>query len=190
MRFPAWRNDLASGRWRGQPAAWPRPKLVSSHRPTEPGPGRCARRLGPGDGPSRPARGTATARRVARRSQDGARTEAGPLLRIAPPFQRPTGFCIRRNSITIPSVRNIASTMIWLDEGGRQRDSGLIAPPPSLCGAVEHFWIHQRLPRRRWRVVPDLSAHVIFSLAGSTAVCRIVGAREDPSAISTSRVAT
>jgi AraC-like DNA-binding protein len=67
--------------------------------------------------------------------------------------------------------------MIWLDEGGRLRDTRLIAPPPSLCGAVEHFWIHQRLPQRRWRVVPDLSPHVIFSVAGSTAVCRIVGAR-------------
>ena len=67
--------------------------------------------------------------------------------------------------------------MIWLDEGGRQRDTRLIAPPPSLCEAVEHCWTHQQLPRRKWRVVPDLSAHVIFSLSGSTAVCHIVGAR-------------
>jgi AraC-like DNA-binding protein len=67
--------------------------------------------------------------------------------------------------------------MIWLDEGGRQSETRLIAPPPSLCGAVEHFWIHHRLPRRMWRVVPDLSAHVIVSLSGSTAVSRIVGAR-------------
>lgn len=67
--------------------------------------------------------------------------------------------------------------MIWLDEGGRQRDTPLIAPPPSLRGVVEHFWTHRRPLRATWRVVPDLSAHVIFYLAGSTAVCRIVGAR-------------
>jgi AraC-like DNA-binding protein len=67
--------------------------------------------------------------------------------------------------------------MIWLDEGGRQRHTCLIAPPPSLRGVVEHLWAHQRLPRGTWRVVPDLSAHVIFSISGSTAACRIVGAR-------------
>jgi hypothetical protein len=67
--------------------------------------------------------------------------------------------------------------MIWLDEGGRHRDARLIAPPPSLRGVVEHFWIHQQLPKVTWRVVPDLSAHVIFYLSGSTAACRIVGAR-------------
>jgi AraC-like DNA-binding protein len=77
--------------------------------------------------------------------------------------------------------------MIWLDEGGRQRDTPLIAPPPSLRGVVEHFWTHRRLPRETWRVVPDLSAHVIFSLSGSAAVCRVVGARRTYCDIDVSR---
>jgi AraC-like DNA-binding protein len=80
-----------------------------------------------------------------------------------------------------------AASMIWLDEGGRRRDTRLIAPPPSLRGVVEHFWTHQRLPRQTWRVVPDLSGHVIFSLSGSTAVCRIVGARSTYCDIDVSR---
>lgn len=68
--------------------------------------------------------------------------------------------------------------MIWLDEGGRQRHIPLIAPPDALSGAVEHFWIHQRAPREIWRVVPDLSAHVIFTLsANEGANLRVVGPR-------------
>jgi AraC-like DNA-binding protein len=77
--------------------------------------------------------------------------------------------------------------MIWLDEGGRQRHARLIAPPPSLRGVVEHFWTHERLPRRTWRVVPDLSAHDIFYISGATAVFRIIGARSTYCDIDVSR---
>jgi AraC-like DNA-binding protein len=77
--------------------------------------------------------------------------------------------------------------MIWLDEGGRQRHARLIAPPPSLREVVDHFWTHQRLPRGAWRVVPDLSAYVIFYLAGSLTDCRIVGARSTYCDIDVSR---
>jgi AraC-like DNA-binding protein len=71
--------------------------------------------------------------------------------------------------------------VVRLDEGGWQSDLGLIAPPPELCHAVEHFWLQKPLPKDVWRIVPDISAHVIFSTThgpgGLVAECRIVGAR-------------
>jgi AraC-like DNA-binding protein len=71
--------------------------------------------------------------------------------------------------------------VIWIDDGGRQRDLGLIAPPAALHDVVEHFWIQGLLPKQLWRVVPDLSAHVIFSItsapSGVSASCFVVGAR-------------
>lgn len=71
--------------------------------------------------------------------------------------------------------------MIWLDEGGRQRNLRLIPPPAALDGAIEHFWIQGAVPGPVWRVVPDLSAHVLFSVTngpnGASASCRVVGAR-------------
>jgi AraC-like DNA-binding protein len=71
--------------------------------------------------------------------------------------------------------------VIWLDEGGRQRHSKLIGPPVALRETIEHFWIQAALPKNVWRVVPDLSAHVIFSIVsgpnGLSSDCRVVGAR-------------
>jgi AraC-like DNA-binding protein len=72
--------------------------------------------------------------------------------------------------------------MVWLDEGGHQRDLRLVAAPPELSAVVEHFWIRDTpLPRNVWRIVPDLSAHVIFSITHSRkaalADCCVVGAR-------------
>ena len=71
--------------------------------------------------------------------------------------------------------------MIWLDEGGRQRGVRLIAAPHELSAVVEHVWVHGALPKTEWRVVPDVSAHVIFSVTrgarGAIAACRVVGAR-------------
>lgn len=71
--------------------------------------------------------------------------------------------------------------VIWIDDGGRQRDLGLIVPPPALRDVVEHFWIQGLMPKPLWRVVPDLSAHVIFSITstsrGLSASSVVVGAR-------------
>jgi AraC-like DNA-binding protein len=69
--------------------------------------------------------------------------------------------------------------MVRLDEGGRAAgDVQLYAPCPSLRGWVQHVSV-QRGPDRRepWRVVPDTSAHIIFSMTTSSARCRLVGAR-------------
>ena len=41
--------------------------------------------------------------------------------------------------------------MMWLDEGGRQRDMHLIAPPPSFRSVVGHLWVRGALPRNPWR---------------------------------------
>jgi hypothetical protein len=57
-----------------------------------------------------------------------------------------------------PWAGTALAKMIWLDEGGRQRFTRLIAPPPRLRGVVEHFWTQQQLPGATWRVVPDISA--------------------------------
>jgi AraC-like DNA-binding protein len=71
--------------------------------------------------------------------------------------------------------------MIWLDEGGRQRGLGLIASPPALGDHVEHFWIQETMPKKVWRIVPDINAHAIFSIKHETEGLRangcIVGAR-------------
>ena len=71
--------------------------------------------------------------------------------------------------------------MIWLDEGGHDRDARLIAPPERLRDAVDHFWILGVRPRGLWRIVPDTSAHLIFSITktigGLSAHCHVVGAR-------------
>jgi AraC-like DNA-binding protein len=71
--------------------------------------------------------------------------------------------------------------MVRLDEGGWQRDLELIPAPAALGRAVEHFWIQKSLPKDVWRVVPDLSAYVIFSITsgprGCLADCHVVGAR-------------
>lgn len=71
--------------------------------------------------------------------------------------------------------------MVRLDEGGRQRGICLIAPPAALIESIEHLWLQPQLPKSVWRVVPDVSAHVIFSFrragTGSAAVGRVIGAR-------------
>jgi AraC-like DNA-binding protein len=71
--------------------------------------------------------------------------------------------------------------VVWLDQGGQQRDLNLIAPPPALEDAVEHFWMQGPMPADVWRVVPDHRAHVIFTVAhgrfGLAATCCVVGAR-------------
>jgi hypothetical protein len=41
--------------------------------------------------------------------------------------------------------------MIWLDEGGRQRDVHLTALPTSLRRVVEHLWVRGALPPNPWR---------------------------------------
>jgi AraC-like DNA-binding protein len=73
--------------------------------------------------------------------------------------------------------------MIWLDEGGRQRGLRLIAPPPTLRDDVEHFWIQDTMPKKVWRIVPDISAHAIFSIKHEATGLRtngwIVGARSE-----------
>jgi len=73
--------------------------------------------------------------------------------------------------------------MIWLDEGGRQRGLRLIVPPPRLRDDVEHFWIQETMPKKVWRIVPDINAHAIFSITHETKGLRtnacIVGARSE-----------
>ena len=73
--------------------------------------------------------------------------------------------------------------MIWLDEGGQQRDLRLIVSPPPLRDVVEHFWIQETMPKHIWRIVPDVSGHVIFSItsrpSGVAADCCVVGARSE-----------
>ena len=71
--------------------------------------------------------------------------------------------------------------MIWLDEGGRQRGLQLVAPAPALLDAVEHFWVQDSMPKKLWRIVPDMNAHAIFSVKQETKGLQangcIVGAR-------------
>ena len=73
--------------------------------------------------------------------------------------------------------------MIWLDEGGRHRGRRLIAPPPTVREDIEHFWIQETLPKKVWRIVPDVNAHAIFSVThdakGLHANACIVGARSE-----------
>lgn len=73
--------------------------------------------------------------------------------------------------------------MVTLDEGGRGVGFQRILPPhPRLAAFVEHFWTQQRpvglAQRTSWRIVPDLSPHVIAHCgpAGWSAP-RVVGAR-------------
>jgi len=71
--------------------------------------------------------------------------------------------------------------MVWLDEGGSQRGLGLIPAPPAMGHLVEHFWIQKSMPKEVWRIVPDLSAYVVFSTTDGPhelrADCHIVGPR-------------
>jgi hypothetical protein len=73
--------------------------------------------------------------------------------------------------------------VIWLDEGGYQRSLRLIAPPLTVRGEVEHFWIQETMPKRDCRIVPDVNAHAIFSMKHGTkglhANGYIVGARSE-----------
>jgi AraC-like DNA-binding protein len=69
--------------------------------------------------------------------------------------------------------------MVRLDQGGRAaRNIQIYAPPPSLRDWVQHVSV-QPGPGARgpWRVVPDISPHIIFSTTGTAAWCRLVGAR-------------
>src|ERR1700679_1395937 len=77
--------------------------------------------------------------------------------------------------------------MVWLDEGGLERNElRLITPSGCLAPWVEHFWIqgtYDHVPARPWRIVPDFSPHVIFSIESTgrgeeRAWCSVVGARE------------
>ena len=61
--------------------------------------------------------------------------------------------------------------MVCFDEGGRgSRTIRLIAPPANLTPWVEHFFFQvPNSSATSWRVVPDASAHLIFSLADGNA---------------------
>jgi AraC-like DNA-binding protein len=70
--------------------------------------------------------------------------------------------------------------MVCLDEGGRGRRAvRLIAAPACLSAWAELFWIQlgNRADRRPWRVVPDSSSHIIFSVVGGMPRCALVGSR-------------
>jgi hypothetical protein len=76
--------------------------------------------------------------------------------------------------------------MVLLDEGGRGRPhTRLISPVANLSIWVEHFWIQEGYgpsPNRPWRILPDSSPHLIFSIErgspqGASASFGIVGAR-------------
>src|SRR5262245_35493312 len=73
--------------------------------------------------------------------------------------------------------------MIWLDEGGRQRGLQLIVPPHRLHDDVEHFWMQETMPKKVWRIVPDINAHAICSIKAEREGLRtnafIVGARSE-----------
>jgi AraC-like DNA-binding protein len=79
--------------------------------------------------------------------------------------------------------------MVCLDEGGRGRRAiRLIPARADLQPWVEHFFIQVRIcaERRQWRVVPDTSSHVIFSLTNGKPHCRLVGSRSSYCDIDTS----
>jgi AraC-like DNA-binding protein len=69
--------------------------------------------------------------------------------------------------------------MVRLDEGGRAAgEVQLHPPPPSLRDWVQHASVQPGVAARRaWRVVPDTSPHLIFSMTAGAARCRLVGAR-------------
>src|SRR4051812_16539154 len=71
--------------------------------------------------------------------------------------------------------------MVHLDEGGKGRGSSrLVDPAAPLTQWVEHFSVEgdRSVPQDRpWRVVPDPSPHVIFTVSSDSARCCVVGAR-------------
>jgi AraC-like DNA-binding protein len=78
--------------------------------------------------------------------------------------------------------------MVWLDEGGLGRNRArLLAPPARLAPWIEHFWIqsgNEQFRCRPWRIVPDASAHFIFSLESQIGGkertrCVVVGSRAE-----------
>jgi AraC-like DNA-binding protein len=69
--------------------------------------------------------------------------------------------------------------MVRLDHGGRAAAEVRLYPAPApLRHWVQHVSV-QHGPARPgpWRVVPDTSAHLIFSMTTTSARCRVVGAR-------------
>jgi AraC-like DNA-binding protein len=73
--------------------------------------------------------------------------------------------------------------MVRLDEGGHAAiEARLLAPGAALAPWVQHVSIQpgparHAAPGRPWRVVPDTSAHLVFSVARDRPSCRLVGAR-------------
>lgn len=77
--------------------------------------------------------------------------------------------------------------MIWFDQGGRARGAVRhVAPPADLTRHLELGWIdrhdaHRAPPGTCWRIVPDASAHIIFTVActrdGERIRCGVTGAR-------------
>jgi AraC-like DNA-binding protein len=80
--------------------------------------------------------------------------------------------------------------MVRLDEGGfAAREVRIFAPRPLLRRWVQHVSIQPGAARHGgWRVVPDTSGHVIFTLTSDGAArCRLVGARSRFADIDVSR---
>lgn len=72
--------------------------------------------------------------------------------------------------------------MIGFDQAGRGLEwSTLAAPPESLVPWVEHCWVtwhpRQSQPGPSWKIVPDLSAHLLVHDHGGERRVRLVGAR-------------
>ena len=69
--------------------------------------------------------------------------------------------------------------MVRLDQGGcAAEEIRLYPPPPHLRGWVRHVSVQPGPARREsWRVVPDTSGYLIFSMTAAAACCRLVGAR-------------
>lgn len=73
--------------------------------------------------------------------------------------------------------------MIELDQGGATHGHRkLVRPPADLVRVIEYAWIERASgapepAHRAWRIVPDVSGHLIFSSSGSGSRLRVVGAR-------------
>src|SRR5262245_54638963 len=87
--------------------------------------------------------------------------------------------------------------MVLLDHGGRDpREVSLIGPPPGLEWLVEHVWTQgSHDEATEWRIVADVSPHLIASVTESAAGRRLdlalVGARTRAAVVNvTNRVLT
>jgi AraC-like DNA-binding protein len=82
--------------------------------------------------------------------------------------------------------------MVLLDQGGAARNAVTIIPACAALGdLVEHFWIQHECATPIWRIVPDVAAHIIFSVrqldGGRVSRCAFVGARSIHADIDVSR---